>query len=115
MVDSITSLDNFQSILSENDVVIVKFTAVWCPPCKMIAPYFKKLAEDDEYPATYIEVDVDTQCPTADSCNIQAMPTFQSFIRGGRAAEILEPTPDSLKAFVADAITSAQTSPSSSP
>ena len=37
--------DEFQKILNENNgIIILKFGAAWCNPCKLISPYVKSLA-----------------------------------------------------------------------
>ena len=56
-------------------LVVVDFSATWCGPCTMIAPFFKQLSV--QFPAAvFIKVDVD-KCPgTAAANNVTAMPTF---------------------------------------
>jgi thioredoxin len=70
----------FTTHLSEagSKLVVVDFSASWCGPCTMIAPFFKQLSV--QYPAAmFIKVDVD-KCPgTAAANNVSAMPTFIFF------------------------------------
>ncbi len=59
-------------------LVVVDFTASWCGPCTMIAPFFKQLSV--KYPnAVFLKVDVD-KCPgTAAANEVNSMPTFIFF------------------------------------
>jgi thioredoxin len=59
-------------------LVVVDFTATWCGPCTMIAPFFKQLST--KYPnALFLKVDVD-KCPgTAAANEVNSMPTFILF------------------------------------
>jgi thiol-disulfide isomerase/thioredoxin/quercetin dioxygenase-like cupin family protein len=61
--------------------VIVKFTAAWCGPCKMIAPKFQEIAtaEDD---LRFVEVDVDICEAFAMEHSVTSMPTFVGFLNG---------------------------------
>ncbi len=54
------------------------FSATWCGPCTMIAPFFKQLS--GKFPnAVFLKVDVD-KCPgTAAANDVKAMPTFIFF------------------------------------
>lgn len=71
---------SFVDKLSEagQKLVVVDFSATWCGPCNMIAPFYKQLAT--KYPnVSFIKVDVD-KCPgTAAAHSVQAMPTFIFF------------------------------------
>lgn len=59
-------------------LVVVDFYAVWCGPCRNIAPVFEQFAA--KYPkAVFLKVDVD-KCPeTAAANGVTAMPTFIFF------------------------------------
>ena len=35
----------FESLVKENNLVLVDFFATWCGPCKMLAPTIEKLSE----------------------------------------------------------------------
>lgn len=60
---------------AEQKLVVIDFTATWCGPCTMIAPFFKQLST--KYPnAVFLKVDVD-KCPgTAAAYEVSSMPTF---------------------------------------
>jgi len=45
MVKQMGSTEEFNTIIKGDKPVIVDFTASWCGPCKMIAPFFAQLAE----------------------------------------------------------------------
>lgn len=56
-------------------LVVVDFTASWCPPCQRIAPFFEQLPA--KFPrAVFLKVDVDRCAETASAQGISAMPTF---------------------------------------
>ena len=54
---------------------VLDFSAVWCGPCKAIAPFYSKCAE--KYGSIpFLKVDVDGCSAAAKEYNITAMPTF---------------------------------------
>ncbi|PAA57682.1 hypothetical protein BOX15_Mlig015572g2, partial [Macrostomum lignano] len=59
-------------------LVVIDFTATWCPPCRMIAPKFEQLSKDTP-DVVFAKVDVDENEETAGSQGIEAMPTFLLF------------------------------------
>ena len=82
-VREIKTVEEWRSIIAENSerLVVMDFYAVWCGPCKAMAPAFKSWAS--EYPtALFCKVDVDKNRPTMEAAQIKAMPTFK-FYKGG--------------------------------
>lgn len=74
-VRTVESVEEWEELLGQQGVVVVKFTATWCKPCKEIAPHFEKLSA--EYPqAVFVQVDVDDLDEVAAELNVAMMPTF---------------------------------------
>ncbi|XP_011095162.2 thioredoxin H-type 2 isoform X1 [Sesamum indicum] len=62
--------------------VIANFSATWCGPCKMIAPYYVELSE--KHPSImFLTVDVDELTDFSTSWDIKATPTF-FFLKDGQ-------------------------------
>ncbi|CAO4360635.1 unnamed protein product [Caenorhabditis nigoni] len=68
--------------------VIVDFTAVWCGPCKMIAPAFEALS-NQHLGAVFLKVDVDVCEATCATYGVSSMPTFIVF-QNGRNVETMK-------------------------
>ncbi|KAM3937232.1 thioredoxin-like isoform 1-T1 [Leptodactylus fuscus] len=102
MVRSIENLAEFNAALSEagDKLVVIDFTAVWCGPCKMIAPFFASLSE--KYTdVVFLKVDVDdaaeftllhvegfsSSLDVSAQCEIKCMPTFQFYKNSKRIHE----------------------------
>lgn len=75
------------SLPGPHGVAIVDFTAVWCPPCKIIAPVYAQLAAAN--PAiSFFKVDIDGEAVrgTVQELGITSVPTFVSY-RGTRQVD----------------------------
>ncbi|MBA4312707.1 MAG: thioredoxin [Chlorobiaceae bacterium] len=78
---------NFQKEVIEADKpVLVDFWAVWCGPCKMIAPHVDELAKTYEGRLKVAKLDVDSNPKTAMQFGIRSIPTLL-IIKGGQVAE----------------------------
>lgn len=70
--------DNFDTTITENDIVVVDFWADWCGPCKMFAPTFETASE--KYPdIVFGKVDTEAQQSLAGAAGIQSIPTLMVF------------------------------------
>lgn len=72
---------NFDQILSQNERVIVQFSAVWCGPCRMITPIIEQLAEENK--DVFIgKLDVDGNPNVSGLFGISSIPTILYFKNG---------------------------------
>jgi thioredoxin 1 len=58
----------------ENSLVAIKFSAVWCAPCKSLGVIYDKMAEEFRN-ITFKHVDVDDQPSLAKEYKIRSVPT----------------------------------------
>ena len=66
---------NFDSLLTNEQPVLVDFWATWCGPCRMIAPIIEQVAEDNPH-ITVAKVDVDEAPSIAIRYGIESIPTL---------------------------------------
>lgn len=75
--------DNFkESVLENNQLVLVDFWAAWCGPCRMIGPIVDELATEYEGKALISKCNVDEQGDVAAQFGIRSIPTLLYFKNG---------------------------------
>ena len=89
-VVEIKTKEEYDLVLQNNEgrLLVIDFTATWCPPCQKIGPLFKELALTVNNMTTLAKVDVDDNSQTAHACGITAMPTFQFYKDGKKFDEL---------------------------
>lgn len=81
-VESVTR-ERLAAILEESDIpVVVDFWAVWCAPCRRLAPIFSEVATAMSDRARFVSVDVDAEPDLAERYAIVSIPTVTIFIAG---------------------------------
>jgi len=77
--------ENFEELVLKSErPTVVDFWAVWCGPCKMVAPEMEKLAEKYEGAVDVIKVDVDANPRISQAFNIMSIPTIAFFKPGSQ-------------------------------
>lgn len=73
--------ENFDSLLSENEKVVVDFWAQWCGPCRTLGPIIDSLSEETE-DAVIGKINVDENRELAVKYGIRGIPTIMFFKNG---------------------------------
>jgi thioredoxin 1 len=83
MSEVILTDEIFESEVLKSELpVLVDFWAEWCVPCRMLTPLVEQLAEEYSGKIKVAKLNVD-ECPeSANSFNIQSIPTLLVFNKG---------------------------------
>lgn len=75
--------DEFEDTLKENRNVVVKYYASWCGTCRLFAPKFRRLSEDEKYAhVKFLDVDAERNPNARKRANVENLPTFAVFHDG---------------------------------
>lgn len=75
---------SFENDVIKSDVpVLVDFWAVWCAPCKAIAPTLEALANDHGGKLKVVKVDIDHNPQVAMKYGVRSIPTVL-LVKGGQ-------------------------------
>jgi len=79
--------DNFDELVMKSDKpVLLDFWAVWCGPCRMVAPTIDKLAEDYKGRAVIGKINVDEESGLAEQFKVMSIPTIY-ILKSGQVVE----------------------------
>ena len=77
-----------EAIAGADGIVLVDFTAAWCPPCRLLSPVLDQLAREAT-DLTVLKVDVDESPDLASSYQVMSMPTLIFFAEGHELRRIV--------------------------
>lgn len=70
--------DNFEEVVTGNDMVVIDFWAPWCGPCRGFAPVFE--AASERYPdVVFAKINSDDEQELAGHFGIRSIPTLMIF------------------------------------
>ncbi|GHJ29919.1 MULTISPECIES: thioredoxin [Streptomyces] len=81
-VATVTDATFAEEVLAAELPVLVKFTASWCPPCRMIAPVLAEIAREEGHRLKVVQLDVDANPSTTLAYGVLSMPTLMLFRAG---------------------------------
>ena len=84
---TLTSANFEQEVLKSDKPVLVDFWAVWCGPCKMVAPIVSEIAAEKAGELKVGKLNVDDEMEIARRYGIMAIPTMILFKDGEEAAK----------------------------
>ena len=87
MANAVTDASFDQEVLKSAEPVLVDFHAVWCGPCKAMAPALEEVARDMKGKIKVVKIDVDENPGITSTYGIRAMPTLLIFKDGKVAAQ----------------------------
>ncbi len=96
MADKLTVVVTDQSfaddVLGSDKPVLVDFWAIWCGPCKMVAPVLEEIASEHEK-ITIAKMDIDANPNTPRNYKIMSIPTMILFSNGEPVKQIVGAKP----------------------
>ncbi|MEO5788796.1 MAG: thioredoxin family protein [Gelidibacter sp.] len=73
--------DNLGQLVSDNETVVVQYSASWCGNCRIMKPKFKKLASENEN-VTFVIADAEKFPESRKLATVDNLPTFAIFKNG---------------------------------
>ena len=85
---------NFETQVLKSDIpVVVDFWAVWCGPCRMIAPVVEELAVEYSDKVQFVKLNVDENPDVSMKYGIRSIPTLLVFKNGKPVDQIVGAVP----------------------
>ena len=84
---------NFSDVTGQPGLSMVDFWAVWCGPCRMVAPIVEQLANDYAGQVTVGKLDVDNNQRSAAQFNVRSIPTILFFKDGKVVDQVIGAVP----------------------
>ncbi|MCM8760501.1 MAG: thioredoxin [Candidatus Omnitrophica bacterium] len=86
--------DNFDEAVKKYNVLVVDFWAVWCGPCRVIAPVIESLAKKYQGKIVFGKLNVDESTATATKFQIMSIPTLIVFKDGNIVGRFVGAMPE---------------------
>ncbi len=88
MISNIYDANFMNEVLNEEKLVLVDFSAIWCGPCKMVAPILEEIAYENDN-VKIVKIDVDASPFISRKYRINSIPNIKFFKNGRVVDEIV--------------------------
>jgi len=92
-VHEVTSATWDQEILKASGLVMIDFWAVWCGPCRIIAPTVEELAKEYTGKVKIMKLNTDENPDIASRYKIMGIPTLMFFKDGQKVDQVVGAVP----------------------
>ena len=82
-----------KDVIDHNGLVLVDFWAVWCGPCRMIAPTIEELAGEYKEKLKVVKLNTDENPDIASRYKIMGIPTIMFFKNGEKVDQMVGAVP----------------------
>lgn len=83
MAVQIATDSDFKDLISGHDKVVVKYFADWCGSCRLFAPKFRRLSDDERFTdVLFLDVNAEQNPAARKAANVSNLPTFATFRNG---------------------------------
>ncbi len=72
----------FSQLINQAKPVIIDFHAVWCGPCKMMAPILDQIKDEFDDKIKIYKIDIDKNKSLSEKYQVMAVPTIMVFKEG---------------------------------
>jgi thioredoxin 1 len=94
-VAAVTDAEFKQKVLSAKNPVLVDFWAVWCGPCRAIAPIVEELAQEYAGKVDFYKLNVDDNAEATTNYRVRGIPTLLLFKKGEVVDQVVGAVPKS--------------------
>ncbi len=95
----LTTRDQVIEYLKTHNIVIMKFTATWCGPCKRSTPLVNKLFQQMPNNVSMVIVDIDKGRDISSAMKIKSVPTIYNFVNGAPMDSVIGSTDGDIISF----------------
>lgn len=81
MIHQVKTKEEINEYVTNNDKVMLQFSAPWCGPCKMLSPIMDELSSFDGG-IVYLKVDIDESPELPSQFGVRGIPTVIAFDGG---------------------------------
>ena len=75
------SNEQFESLIKDNEIVVIDFWASWCAPCRQFALVYEKVAAMHEK-VVFAKINIEEESELAETFHIRSIPHLMVFKQG---------------------------------